>query len=265
MKRLTVSLESPEYEALVEEAERRDVSKSTVAREVFTAWRDNSLTTPSPDADESSPDSHNKLTAPSPEVHNGDGCGAARDAQERLEELEQRVTQLEKASRLRRRHRRRDPKSDDNDDADDTRRQWQPSTTDRDPRSESADRRDSAPRRRDSNSDEARTKRPLPEDVDEAISEWDPPGTGQKARARTTALRVIVEHLREHGSAKKSDLVTNIYDTGRHQASYGSSDGWYNALVKGVGGQTGGVAHVAEQTDRVRPPGDARGSWQWVD
>jgi hypothetical protein len=273
MKRLTVSLEAPEYEALVAEAEERDVSKSTVAREVFTAWRDNGLTTSSPDVHTSSQEMHN----------GGEGgeCAAAREALDRIDELEERVGSLEddgdedapsrrpytrrerpdSDERARRDRPRRPPDRDEDSEGSDTDGRERRSRRERPRRGE---------RRRPDDSDEGddrrrrRSRHDLPDDVQEAISQWDPPGSGEKAQARTAALQNVVRYLRREGSAKKSDFVSGVYRKSRTDAGYETSDGWYNALVKGVGGQTGGLAYVAEYTDSVKPPGDHTDPWRWT-
>lgn len=85
MKRLTISLEDEQYDELVNEADRRGVSKSKVAREIFARWLG------------SSQDSHNEFTSGEGVVKTGgeEPVKSGEDIVNRLDDLEARVGELE--------------------------------------------------------------------------------------------------------------------------------------------------------------------------
>lgn len=85
MKEFTISLEDEQYQKLVKEAERRGVSKSEVAHEIFAQWYS------------SSRDSHNERATGEEGMNNSSGTNE-KDNEEilkRLNELEERVDDLE--------------------------------------------------------------------------------------------------------------------------------------------------------------------------
>lgn len=102
----------------------------------------------------------------------------------------------------------------------------------------------------------------LPQSVLDAIESWEPPGDEVQQEARRAALRALCEFLRCEGRAKRQDFVRAFWDAGEHRAEWGSEGGWWNGLAKGTKRRTGGLAHVADETEAVTK-GGARSPWRW--
>lgn len=68
----------------------------------------------------------------------------------------------------------------------------------------------------------------IPDDVEAAIADLDLPGSGAKLDARRDGVRDLFEHLREQGSASRSDFET-IVDA--DDVRYGSFSSFWNNCV----------------------------------
>jgi len=85
------------------------------------------------------------------------------------------------------------------------------------------------------------------------------PGCGTKLDERTDALRAVVKHLQDHGTATPSDFQSDVYP--EHPARY--TDGkdpayswWKNAMLPAL-------SELAEHTDEIEKA-DQSGEWAYV-
>jgi predicted CopG family antitoxin len=94
----------------------------------------------------------------------------------------------------------------------------------------------------------------LSETID-AVADHVLTGSGTKLEARREALHVVVEYLREHGTATPSNFERDVYPD--HSARYETPRSWWkNAMYPGL-------VELAERVDDVEKP-DTSGEWTWI-
>ena len=93
----------------------------------------------------------------------------------------------------------------------------------------------------------------IPDDVEAAIADLDLPGSGAKLDARRDGVRDLFEHLREQGSASKSDFET-IVDA--DDVRYGSFASFWNNCVK--------ERDALASLPGVEAPGEGEHNWYYT-
>lgn len=93
----------------------------------------------------------------------------------------------------------------------------------------------------------------IPADVEAAIANLDLPGSGAKLDARRDGVRDLFEHLREQGSASKSDFET-IVDA--DDVRYGSFASFWNNCVK--------ERDALASLPGVEAPGEGEHNWYYT-
>lgn len=204
MERITVSLEDEQYEELVNEADRRGVSKSQVARDVFDRWQ------------RDSPGLHNSSQRGEGVVNSGgeETVNSGEDVVNRLDELEERLAEIEARQAV-----DDEPRPDDGRERPQQAGERAPSPPAGASPGEDTGGHSSASQAAQSGGEI---------DATAFVDEYDVPGIDDDTQAqRRAALRAVVDRL-EDGPVKSGEL-REVYDD--EPGGYDSDRSWWSNLV----------------------------------
>lgn len=92
------------------------------------------------------------------------------------------------------------------------------------------------------------------DDEDDEIDTLDLPGSGETLERRRDAVRMLYEHLKEHGSASRSDFLELVDPD---DVGYSSAQSFWNNCVKDRG--------ALKQLPGVDPPVEGGHTWRYYE